>query len=136
MLGFRSPMTNSENAYYGRHMSNKGIGFVRRIASTATTILGIILCLVPLALWVAWNEAILLVVVSVGAISAATLCVLADFVTPAEDRSAYHDTAARKVPIDDIVAEIHRIFPLTYHHSLIEKARFRQAMQKVRQLLR
>jgi hypothetical protein len=116
-------------------MSNKGIGLVSKITSMATTVLGIVLCVVPLALWAAWNEAILLVVVSVGAISAVTLCLLSDFVTQGEDKPAYHHDAMRKIPIDDIVAEIHQIFPLTYHHSLIEKARFRRAMQKVRKLL-
>jgi hypothetical protein len=33
------------------------------------------------------------------------------------------------------IAELQRIFPLTYHHSLVEKSRFRQAMDKLRKQL-
>ena len=112
-------------------------GVAEQLRSIGVTILGIILSLVPPALWVAWTETVLLIVVAVGAVSAASLVVLADSRTQdAEDRQAVAGVATRKILTEESIAEIHRIFPLTYHHSLIEKTRFHQAMEKIRQLLK
>jgi len=108
-----------------------------QLRSIAMTVLGIVLSLVPPALWFAWTETVLLIVVAVGVVSAALLIALADYGTQGvEDRQAVAGVATRKNLAEQSIAEIHRIFPLTYHHSLIEKARFRQAMEKVRQLLK
>lgn len=104
--------------------------------SITMTILGIILSLVPPALWFAWTETILLVVIAVGVVSAAALVVLADLgPRGVEDGHGAASVATRRDLADRSVAEIHQIFPLTYHHSFVEKTRFRQTMQKVRQLL-
>jgi hypothetical protein len=78
---------------------------------------------------------VLLLVVAVGLASATMLIVLADWTAGVEERSPSGSAPARGHS-DDAIAEIHRIFPLTYHHSVIEKTRFREAMQKVRQLLK
>jgi hypothetical protein len=53
-------------------------GVAEQLRSIGITILGIILSLVPPVLWVAWTETVLLVVVAVGVVSAASLVVLAD----------------------------------------------------------
>jgi hypothetical protein len=112
-------------------------GVIDHLRSIGMTILGIVLSLIPPALWFAWTETGLLVVVAVGVVSAALLVLLADSGTSGvEDRQAAQRIATRKSVSDASIVEIHRIFPLTYHHSLIEKARFRQAMEKVRQLLK
>jgi hypothetical protein len=101
------------------------------------TFLGIILSLVPPALWVAWTEAMLLAVVGVGVVSAVALVVVADAGCQADDDpNAAASFEQRRVLADRSMAEIHSVFPLTYHHSLVEKTRFRQAMERVRQLLR
>jgi hypothetical protein len=106
--------------------------FVRLIGSLrpiATTMLGITLAVVPLALWVAWTETVLLGVLTVGAASAVLLVVLAEREAAMPD--APHRSEARPVIEDESVAEIHRVFPLTYHHSLRPRARFLRAMEKV-----
>lgn len=118
-------------------MSNTRMGLADRLRSIAMTMLGIVLSLIPPALWFAWTETGLLVVVAVGVVSAALLALLADSgASGAEDRQAAQRIATRKSVSDASIVEIHRIFPLTYHHSLIEKARFHQAMEKVRHLLK
>ena len=118
-------------------MPNARTGVGERLRSIGMTILGIILSLIPPALWVAWTETILLVVVAVGVVSAAALVVLADAEAKGvEDKQAVAGIARRRTLADESIVEIHRIFPLTYHHSLVEKTRFHQAMEKIRQLLK
>jgi hypothetical protein len=81
---------------------------------TTMTFLGIVLSLVPLALWFAWTETILLVVVAIGVVSAAALVVLADAGSQATDEtSAVASVEQRRTLADRSVAEIHRVFPLT-----------------------
>jgi len=106
------------------------------LRSGAITLLGIILAAVPLALWVAWTEAMLLAVVGAAVVSAALLVVLIDFGPPEADSSAAaaHDLRRRALPAEAI-EEIHGIFPLTYHHSLVGRARFHRAMRRVMQML-
>jgi hypothetical protein len=107
-----------------------------QLRSVGVTVLGIVLALIPPALWVAWTPTGLLGVVAVGVVSAAVLVVLVDWgPQDVEDRQSAHDAKARKAMIDASIVEIHRIFPLTYHHSLVEKDRFRQTMEKIRRLL-
>lgn len=110
---------------------------VERLKSITMTILGIILSLVPPALWFAWTDTMLLAVVAAGVVSAAALIVLADCEARSiEDPQAADDIAKRRISADRSVAEIHRVFPLTYHHSMVERSRFRQAMERVQQLLK
>jgi hypothetical protein len=100
------------------------------------TILGIILSLVPPALWFAWTETMLFAAVAVGCVSAVALVILADWSGDPDDPHAGDAIAQRKFLAERSVAEIHRVFPLTYHHSMVERTRFREAMERVRQLLR
>ena len=111
-------------------------GAADQLRSIGVTLLGIVLALIPPALWVAWTETGLLAVIAVGVACAAALVILADSRPQVvEDRQHPDDLKTRKTLSDASIVEIHRIFPLTYHHSLVEKARFRQAMDKIRRML-
>jgi hypothetical protein len=82
-----------------------------RIRSAAMTALGIVLALIPPALWVAWTESVLMMVVAAGAVSAALLVVLAEFETQtAEDQQTRHGVGSREVLPDESIAEVHRSF--------------------------
>lgn len=110
---------------------------VVQFRSIMMTLLGIVLSLVPPALWFAWTETGLFVVVAVGIVSAVGLVVLADYGSEGvDDQHAAADVARRRALADQSIVEIHRVFPLTYHHALVEKTRFRQAMERVRELLK
>lgn len=117
-------------------MTIMGAELARRLRGWGTALLGIVLSLVPLALWVAWTETMLAMVVAAGAVCAILIVLLADSGTEHEEGRRTRDgpTGQNALP-DESVREIHRIFPLTYHHSLHERARFRRAMEKVRLLL-
>jgi len=98
------------------------------LRATAETALGIVLAVVPLALWVAWSPAVLLVVVAAGAVSAALLVALWRL----PDGAHAGGRASHAVVSDRFVEDMHRLFPLNYHHSRTGKARFRRTMEKLR----
>jgi hypothetical protein len=78
----------------------------------------------------------LAIVVAVGVVSAILIVLLTDSGPEgAESRRPQDAPAGRDILPDESVREIHRIFPLTYHHSMNERARFRRAMDRVRLLL-
>lgn len=108
-----------------------------RLRAFGVGALGIILAAVPLALWVAWTPGMFLVVLGMGWASAVLIIALVDWQRYAgDDRHAQRGGDSAAAVSDEFVAEIQRISPLTYHHAWIEKARFRTAMEKLRQLLR
>jgi hypothetical protein len=107
-----------------------------RLSSIAEAALGLVLAATPVALWIAWTETVLLSVMAVAVISGALLVLLTDFSRrPAEGTRAAGGVERTAVLPDEFVDEVHRLFPLTYHHSLVEKARFRRAMERLSSLI-
>ncbi|HEV3007521.1 MAG TPA: hypothetical protein VGX52_00640 [Burkholderiales bacterium] len=104
-----------------------------RLSRSCETGLGIVLAVVPVALWVAWTPILWAIVVAVGVVAAALLIAL-DHRRGAEGASASPGEAAPALP-DTFVATVHEIFPLTYHHSRDGSRRFRSAMEKLRRAL-
>src|SRR5687767_7303065 len=92
-----------------------------RLAGSGETALGIVLALVPVALWVAWTPFVWMIVVAVGVVAAALLVALGYWWRTDEGASS----APRELP-DEGIAAIHEVFPLTYHHSFRQTARFRR----------
>jgi len=106
-----------------------GITVVRPLKAAGETALGILLALVPLALWIAWSPAILVAVIVTGGVCAALLIALCRW----QDESL--EEAHAEVS-DAFVEELHHLFPLVYHHSRREKQRFRRTMETLRRLMR
>jgi hypothetical protein len=102
----------------------------KRLAGIAETGLGIVLALVPVALWVAWTPFVWVIVVAVGVVAAVLLVALGYWRRADEGASS----ARRELP-DEGIAAIHEVFPLTYHHSFRQTARFRRAMDTLRRVL-
>jgi len=97
-----------------------------RLADYATALLGIVLAATPLALWAAWSAAVLFLVLGV-AIASAGLLVLLNHLG---GQTAPSGAGRAELP-EEFVAEVHQLFPLTYHHSHRPAARFRRAMAKL-----
>jgi hypothetical protein len=93
--------------------------------------LGIVLALVPVALWVAWTPWVWVIVVAVGVVAAALLVAVGYCWSPAGEGAS---SAKPELP-DEGIAAIHEAFPLTYHHSFRQTARFRRAMDALRRVL-
>ena len=104
-----------------------------RLIAVGTTLLGVILAVTPVALWVAWSATVFSLVVAVAIASAGLLVLLANLPHQAERPTPAHD--GKVVLPDEFIAEVHRLFPLTYHHSLLETARFRRAMEKLSRMI-
>ena len=105
-----------------------------RLSAVGTTLLGVILAVTPVALWIAWSATVLFIVVAVAIASAGLLVLLAELA----QRTARQSPAAddRLVLPDEFIAEVHELFPLTYHHSRLETARFRRAMEKLARIIK
>jgi hypothetical protein len=104
-----------------------------RLAGIGESVLGMVLALMPVALWVAWTPFVWLIVVAVGVFAGALLVAL-EYWRPQAHESA--NSPRRELPPDEAIAAIHEVFPLTYHHSFRETTRFRLAMDTVRRVLR
>lgn len=114
-------------------MSMLGIASARWLRPAGETGLGIVLALVPLALWIAWSPVVLLAVLVTGGVCAALLIAISAL---QDDAQAAQLDAARVVVPETFVEEVHRLSPLVYHHGLRERRRFRRAMEKLRRLMR
>jgi hypothetical protein len=88
--------------------------------------LGILLAMTPLALWIAWTPALVLSVMLASIACAALLVLLTE---PSQRNASLHLLPA------DFIDEVHRLFPLTYHHSKRETPRFRQAMRRLSEMM-
>ena len=119
-----------------RTMKNDQTRSARRIRSFVVTLLGFMLAAVPLALWVAWSQEIFWgVLAASGAFAALWILLVEVQGVPNEGRSPSDVVGKRAELSDEFVAEVHRIFPLNYHHSRIAKGRFRRAMEKMQTLM-
>jgi hypothetical protein len=102
----------------------------RRLVEGASNLLGIILAVTPVTLWVAWTPAVFAVALAAALVSAALLAILHRFEPPV--------TRAQPAPHlpEEFIAEVHALFPLTYHHSNAPAARFRHSMRRLSRLIR
>jgi len=102
----------------------------RRLRHLGEAVIGIMLAATPVFLWIAWTPEIL-----IGVMLAAVLCagVLVLLTESSPDQAA---GSARRTLAPEFIDEVHRLFPLTYHHSRHETPRFRRAMQKMSRLIR
>ena len=96
---------------------------MERLRQIAETGLGVILAVTPAVLWIAWTPELLLWAMAV----AAACGVLLVLITRSASEGA---TGATPLP-EEFIDEVHRLFPLTYHHSLRETPRFRAAMKRL-----
>ena len=99
-------------------------------------LLGAILMITPLALWVAWTETVLFIVLATGVMAGALYCLLALCEKPAD--LAQGETATNGPPEtvpDAFVDELHGLFPLTYHHRRLGDPKFQRKMDRLKSLL-
>jgi hypothetical protein len=95
----------------------------------AEIILGFVLAATPVLLWIAWSATQVLCLMLAALVCAALLARLVETTPEGE-----HQGGGRTALPPEFIEEVHRLFPLTYHHSKHETQRFRQAMQKLAKL--
>ncbi len=96
------------------------------------TLLGITLALTPLAMWVAPNSTILAIVLTVSVVSGFAVWTLSLLGHSAPD-NAVGDEPPR-LP-DKFVAELHKLSPLTYHHSGMGDTTYQRKIDSLRKYL-
>ena len=94
--------------------------------TVATTILGVILAVTPVALWISWTASLLFGVMAVALVSAVLLVLLTE-------SSPQAGNDGRVTLPERFIEEVHELFPLTYHHSMRGRARFRSTMKRLSQ---
>ena len=100
----------------------------KRLRHIAEAGIGIVLATTPVLLWIAWTPAILL-----GVMAASVLCAVLLVLLTESSREEAGKAPAALPP--EFIDEVHKLFPLTYHHSLHETPRFRRAMKRMSQLI-
>ncbi len=103
-----------------------------RFGEIGITVLGIVLAMTPLALWLAWTETQFFTILALAAIAMALIFVLARF-PRSDSRHRRRVAQASKRPVlgDEFIAELHRLFPLIYHHRRPGDRRFREKMERL-----
>lgn len=106
-----------------------------RLGGIVATALGIVLALTPLALWIAWTAALVVWIMLVAVVCAMLLSMVESSLPSSRNERDVAGADGRVVLPEEFIAEVHRLFPLTYHHSRHETARFRQAMKRLSRLI-
>ena len=99
----------------------------------ALMLLGSVVMATPLALWVAWTDTILLLVLAAGISAGVLYCVLVRFeksAGPERRRSAEHGCAGTWT--ERTVAELQRLHPFIHHHRPSGGPGFRMAMSDLK----
>jgi hypothetical protein len=99
----------------------------KRLRHIAEAGLGVVLATTPVLLWIAWTPTILLGVMAVSVLCAMLLVLVTE--------SSREQAGARTPLPPEFIDEVHQLFPLTYHHSLHETPRFRNAMKRISRLI-
>ena len=119
-----------------RRESNKRMGLAERLGHIGVTGLGIFLAVTPVALWIAWTAALVVWIMLAAMGCAVLFALLSDFLDRSERKQCGPEGAdGRAILPDEFIEEVHRLFPLTYHHSRLESTRFRRAMKRMSQLI-
>ena len=105
--------------------------FAERLITPVLVVLGLILMVTPLALWAAWSETVLLIVLAAGAAAALLYCLLARLEAPAPP--AKNAAALRPEPLpEDLLDELQSLHPFVYHNRLTREGRARRVMRRLR----
>jgi len=112
------------------------MGLAERLGHIGVIGLGMVLAATPVALWIAWTAALVVWVMLVAVVSAALLVLLTEYrLRGTQNQGGPEGAGSRVILPEEFIEEVHRLFPLTYHHSRLETPRFRRAMQRLSRLI-
>jgi len=99
----------------------------------AKIVLGIVLAIVPLALWVAWSEMVFVIILAVGAVAMILILAVSETEPEVEQN---RPKQVNKVTATELIAEMHRLMPFTFHHRRLDDPRLRRKFAALRALMR
>jgi hypothetical protein len=120
--------------------SNMGEGVMAKFADSLITLglilLGLVLMVTPLALWVAWTDTILFVVLATGVTAGVLYCVLVHFEKPAHPgQGGLSDDVRAKILPEKIIVELQKLHPFIHHHRPSGGPKFQTAMYHLKKRL-
>ena len=96
-------------------MSSTYLASTERIREIAEIVVGILLCIMPIALWVAWSTHVFYLVLIVGAVGVIVFGLLI-FSRP--DQTQPLSNSSDKVVLDDkAIAEHHKLYPMIHQNT-------------------
>ena len=105
----------------------------RSLLTPSLVFLGLVLMATPLALWVAWSDIALFVILASGVAAAVLYCVLVRFEEPAEPGQDNTSESLRAEPLpEDLIEDVQRLHPFIHHHRRSGGRMFRAAMSQLR----
>ncbi len=120
-----------------RGMITEAQGWAEGLREFGLTAFGIVLALMPLALWVAWSETVFVVVLTSGLTAGVACCLLAHDWRPAFDaRGGTPGPRPTRVSTDEFIAGLHELFPLIHHHRRLGDPVFQRKMDALKRLLK
>ena len=110
--------------------------YADNLSGLGLLLLGLVLMVTPLALWVAWTEALLIAVLAAGILAGVLYCVLIRYEKPAAPvRSGGSDDLRLADLPDEDIEELQRLHPYIHHHRASGGPKFRRAMAHLKSLL-
>ena len=110
--------------------------FADSLITLGLMLLGLVLMVTPLALWVAWTETILIVVLATGATAGVLYCVLVRFERPANPAQSEPSDYVRVENLPDkIIEDLQRLHPFIHHHRPSGGSKFHAAMYHLKRHL-
>ena len=110
--------------------------FAGNLTTLGLIVLGLVLVATPLALWVAWTEAILIAVLATGLSAGGLYCLLVRLEKPALPARGQDCGRLRVEPLpDETIDELQGLHPFIHHHRASGGPKFRRAMVHLRRLL-
>ena len=110
--------------------------FADSLITPGLILLGLVVMVTPLALWVAWTDTLLLVVLAAGATAGVLYCVLVRFekpVDPAQSEPSDY-VRAENLP-DEMIEELQSLHPFIHHHRPSGGSKFQIAMYHLKKRL-
>ena len=102
-----------------------------RIVTPILIVLGFVLMVTPLALWAAWSETVLLIVLATGAAAALLYCLLAPFESPGPPGQGAPAVRRDALP-DDLPDELLDELQSLHPYRLTREGRARRVMRRLR----
>lgn len=107
--------------------------FTDSLITLGLMVLGFVIMVTPLALWVAWTETVLLLVLAAGATAGVLYCVLVRFEgQPHSVGSETSDPVRAEALPDRLIEELQSLHPFIHHHRPSGGARFRIVMDRLK----
>ena len=99
-------------------------------------LLGLVLMVIPLALWVAWTGTLLIVVLATAAAAGVLYCVLVRFERPADPAQSEPSDYVRVENLpDEVIDELQTLHPFIYHNGPSGGPKFHAAMHHLKRYL-